>query len=50
MSKKAISIFLVILILALSLVSCSGASSKSDKIEIVTTMFPEYDWVMQMMI
>ena len=49
MSKKVVSILLVILILSLSLVSCSGGKAKSDKIEIVTTMFPEYDWVMQIL-
>ncbi len=48
--KKIISLFLA-LILALSLFSgCSKTDSgDSDRLSIVTTIFPAYDWVMQLL-
>ena len=51
--KKYISL-LIIAVLTLGLFSgCStstkGATGSSDKIQIVTTIFPEYDWVMNVL-
>ena len=47
--KKYISILLAIALLAGVLTGCSGIGDSNDKISIVTTIFPEYDWVMQIM-
>lgn len=47
--KKIISMFIAVMIMACSLTACGSGtdsgSSKKDKIQIVTTIFPEYDWV-----
>ena len=44
--KKGISIILILLILISCLNACGNGSSKeNDKLKIVTTIFPEYDWV-----
>ena len=43
--KKGISIILILLILISCLSACGNGSSKeNDKLKIVTTIFPEYDW------
>lgn len=46
---KTISILLTILMLTTMLAGCSGSPAgkgeKNDKLSIVTTIFPEYDWV-----
>ena len=42
--KKILALTLCVLVFAGILSGCS-ANKKSDKIEIVTTIFPEYDWV-----
>ena len=43
--KKGISIILILLILISCLGACGNGSSKNnDKLKIVTTIFPEYDW------
>ena len=43
--KKGISIILILLILISCLGACgNGSSKKNDKLKIVTTIFPEYDW------
>ena len=43
--KKAISVFFAVLLI-LGLCACGGTESKSsDKINIVTTIFPVYDWL-----
>ena len=42
--KKILALTLCVLVFAGILSSCS-VNKKSDKIEIVTTIFPEYDWV-----
>ena len=47
--KKALIILLVALIAAVSLTACgsgqAGDASPKDQISVVTTIFPEYDWV-----
>ena len=47
--KKIISVILCLLVLAGSAAcgSGSGNGEKTDKLSIVTTIFPEYDWVRQ---
>ena len=46
--KKIIALLLVIFMLTSFLVACSAnEGGKGDKISVVVTMFPEYDWVMQ---
>ncbi|HRV72891.1 MAG TPA: metal ABC transporter substrate-binding protein [Eubacteriales bacterium] len=42
---KKITAFLLTLLLALSLVGCSAVGSDSDKLSVVCTTFPQYDWV-----
>jgi zinc transport system substrate-binding protein len=49
--KKLISLF-VALVLVMGTVSGCGskdAKDSSDKISVVTTIFPEYDWVMNVL-
>ena len=45
--KKILSVFLSVLLLTLSLTGCSTEApvQDSDHLRIVTTVFPEYDWV-----
>ena len=52
--KKMLTKILAVLISALMLTACAGQGSEgigssSGKIRIVTTIFPEYDWVMQIL-
>lgn len=48
--KKFISVLLSILISACILSGCGAASDDGEKkLSVVTTIFPEYDWVMQIM-
>ena len=51
--KKYLSLILAVLIMTSCLAACSSGSSKavaeSGKIQIVTTIFPEYDWVMNIL-
>lgn len=50
--KKAISLLLAILLPALCLLACSPkqpSAVSEKKIQIVTTIFPEYDWVMNVL-
>ncbi len=48
--KKLISALLCILMLAGILTGCKGNSgSQNEKLSIVTTIFPEYDWVMNIL-
>ncbi|MBR5667950.1 MAG: zinc ABC transporter substrate-binding protein [Lachnospiraceae bacterium] len=42
--KKAFALVLT-LVLAIGLLSACGTGKNSDKLQIVTTVFPEYDWV-----
>ncbi len=48
--KKIISLFIAAIVMATSLSACSsvnnGIKAGGDKIQIVATIFPEYDWVM----
>lgn len=47
--KKQISLWLALL-LTLSFVGCGGsAAAENDKLTVVTTIFPEYDWVMNVL-
>ncbi|MCR4999866.1 MAG: metal ABC transporter substrate-binding protein [Lachnospiraceae bacterium] len=51
--KKLISMILVAVMLCGSMTACSDAKAapvaKDDTLQIVTTIFPEYDWVMQIL-
>lgn len=49
--KKIISVLLSIFLIfgALAMLGGCGDSSRSDKLTIVTTIFPEYDWVREIM-
>lgn len=47
--KKQISLWLAVL-LTLSFAGCGGsAAAENDKLTVVTTIFPEYDWVMNIL-
>ncbi|MBR6294382.1 MAG: zinc ABC transporter substrate-binding protein [Lachnospiraceae bacterium] len=46
--KKALAVIMILVFIAGCLSGCSGSSSSqtdSDKLQIITTIFPEYDWV-----
>ena len=46
--KKALAVIMIFVFIAGCLSGCSGSSSSqtdSDKLQIITTIFPEYDWV-----
>ena len=45
--KKIVGIFLALALLVGSFAGCKGNSG--DKLSIVTTIFPEYDWVNQIL-
>ena len=50
--KKYISLILAALLALVSLTGCSTGNANdagNDKIQIVTTIFPEYDWVMNVL-
>lgn len=49
--KKTIAILLAVLMTAGVLVGCGkqNAADKTDKLNIVTTIFPEYDWVKEIL-
>ncbi len=51
--KKAISLLVVIVLLTSGLTACGSddrhPAQESGKFQIVTTIFPEYDWVMQIL-
>jgi len=44
--KKIISVIILLVMLTGLIPSCGKAGGSSGKIQIVTTIFPEYDWVM----
>ncbi|MBR3573871.1 MAG: zinc ABC transporter substrate-binding protein [Lachnospiraceae bacterium] len=48
--KKKIALFMITMMVICSLGACSSpAGTGDDKISIVTTIFPEYDWVMNVL-
>ncbi|MDO4562354.1 MAG: metal ABC transporter substrate-binding protein [Clostridia bacterium] len=47
--KKSISIFLCLLMIAGILAGCTASPERGDKLSIVTTIFPEYDWVREIL-
>ncbi len=50
--KKFLSVLVIALVTAGSLCACSSAENKStadDKLQVVTTIFPVYDWVMNVL-
>lgn len=52
MMKKIVSVFIAVALLTVSLSACGNskdAAADSGKIKIVTTIFPEYDWVMSVL-
>ncbi|MBE6686813.1 MAG: zinc ABC transporter substrate-binding protein [Ruminococcaceae bacterium] len=46
--KKTISVICALLLVALAFAGCSGDKKNNDK-RIVCTMFPQYDWVMEIL-
>lgn len=46
---KKISAIVICIILVISLCACTGGVGKNSKLSIVTTIFPEYDWVKQIL-
>ena len=48
--KRIIALILTIIIILSCFTACSGNNTKDDgKLKIVTTIFPEYDWVMNLL-
>ncbi len=47
--KKYISLLLVAVILLEVLCGCGNSTEKEKKLSVVTTIFPEYDWVMNVL-
>ena len=47
--KKLFAVILCLALLAGLLAGCGGTSGGGDKLSIVTTIFPEYDWVLQIL-
>ena len=47
--RKSIAVLTIVLMLAGLLTACSGGAAKSGKKQIVATVFPEYDWVMNVL-
>ncbi|MBO4506194.1 MAG: zinc ABC transporter substrate-binding protein [Lachnospiraceae bacterium] len=47
--RKSIAVLIVIFMLAGCLTACSGGAEKSGKKQVVATIFPEYDWVMNVL-
>ena len=48
--KKIVSVLLAVLMLAGILTGCGkGSTGNNEKLSIVTTIFPEYDWVMNIL-
>lgn len=47
--KKTITIMLSFLMLISTLSGCGQAQNNNDKLSIVTTIFPEYDWVVKIL-
>ncbi len=48
--KKTITLLLIMMMVICSMSACSSpVGAKDDKISIVTTIFPEYDWVMNVL-
>ncbi len=47
--KKIIAITLCLMMITGIITGCGTPSAKGDKLSIVTTIFPEYDWVIQIL-
>ena len=47
--RKSIAVLIVIFMIAGYLTACSGGAEKSGKKQVVATIFPEYDWVMNVL-
>lgn len=47
--KKIISVILCLVTFAVIMTGCAGTFKKSGRLSIVTTIFPEYDWVRQIL-
>lgn len=47
--KKSLPILLASFLMGVGLSACSAPSLNNDKIEIVTTIFPEYDWTREIL-
>ena len=48
--KKSLPILLASFLMGAGLSACSAPSLNNDKIEIVTTIFPEYDWTREILL
>lgn len=47
--KKSLPMFLASFLMGVGLSACSATSLNNDKLEIVTTIFPEYDWTREIL-
>lgn len=47
--KRTVCICLLLLFVAVALISCAPPATENQKITIVTTVFPEYDWTRQIL-
>lgn len=47
--KKFISLSLSLILILVCFCSCSASDEKSDKLSIVATVFPQYDWVVNIL-
>ena len=47
--KKSLPILLASFLMGVGLSACSATSLNNDKLEIVTTIFPEYDWTREIL-
>ena len=47
--KKFVSLLLIAMLMVGSLSGCGSKAADSDKLQIVTTIYPEYDWVMEIL-
>ena len=47
--RKSLAVVMTIFMLAGLMTACSGNTAKSEKKQIVATIFPEYDWVMNVL-
>lgn len=47
--RKRIAVLITVLMIAGCLTACSGGAERSGKKQIVATIFPEYDWVMNVL-
>ena len=49
MKKRIISLILISALLVAALTGCAGNGKRNDRLKIVATIFPEYDWVREIL-